>query len=661
MGSGRIVCILAMLMIFSISMTSATSSQDTFNSTVEPIANLPNSFFATVDISENEYSIFNLSVKLYHIPSQVQGNLTLDYYNNDPVSFSRIPLHIFTSGMLYDYREGIVDIHEVRSGGESGTLLPYNVFQDQQIMWVNLTDPVGPEERTTIYISFLTTLPDGGYDRANSHGTDIEQDRIFSFANSYPLPCVYDEYEGWNTYPYYQVGEPFYFDMAYYDFYVEVDKDLVVAATGELVEITDKGSTNLYHYDPVLPVREVTFSASRYFQVISNEVRGVNLSLYFLPEFEEYWNDTGVPSAAQSLMLFNDSFGVYPYPTLNLVAHHASYGGMEYPLQVHVSNGVDPSSLFFELVIVHEIAHEWWYQLVGNDEVDQGFLDEGLACWSHLYYGEMVRGDWYYFQENPLPNVVNAWYSNNELPHKIDASTIEYEPKSYQFTAYTKAPVVFEKLRQIIGNDAFMTGLRIIFQENAFEFMWLPEVQQAFETSSGQSLDWFFDPWFENEYLPDYNIDSVLFYNNTATMDVTISDANEDINEFSYSQLVPIRVYSETIEMVDALEWINGTTTLRFENLELEPTEVVLAIEGLVLARTLSIHHEQITSEDIEITNIATTSTGITSTTTPETTTSTESTVTQGQPINYTLIIIASGAVIAVFAVIIIWARRSDG
>ncbi|MGY5852290.1 MAG: M1 family aminopeptidase, partial [Candidatus Thorarchaeota archaeon] len=353
--------------------------------------------------------------------------------------------------------------------------------------------------------------------------------------------------------------------------------------------------------------------------------------------------------------------GVYPYPTLNLVTHHASYGGMEYPLQVYISNGVDPSSIFFELVIVHEIAHEWWYQLVGNDEVDQGFLDEGLACWSHLYYGEMIRSDWYYFQENPLPNVVNAWYANNELPHKINASTFEYEPEAYQFTAYTKAPVVFEKLRQIIGNDAFMTGLRLIFQENAFEFMWLSEVQQAFETSSGQSLDWFFDPWFENEYLPDYSIDSALFYNDTATLEVTIIDANEDINEFSYSQLVPIRVYSGIVEMVDVVEWINGTTTLRFDNLDLEPTEIVLVIEGLVLARTLSIHDEQITSEDIVFTNITTTSTSTTSTMTSETTTSTVSTPPPGQLSDYTLIIIVGGAVIAIFVIIVIWARRSNG
>jgi aminopeptidase N len=50
-----------------------------------------------------------------------------------------------------------------------------------------------------------------------------------------------------------------------------------------------------------------------------------------------------------------------------------------------------------EKTIAHESCHQWWYNLVGNDEIDYLFLDEGLTCWSTDYYGEHYYGNWEHF------------------------------------------------------------------------------------------------------------------------------------------------------------------------------------------------------------------------------------------------------------------------
>jgi hypothetical protein len=277
-----------------------------------------------------EFSSYNLSVYLDEDTSTVAGNLTVDFYNNDPVNFTQIPFHLYASGMRYDTRQGYIEILNITTLAEPKEELPFEVFNSTQLMWVNLTTELKPTNRTSFIISFNTTLPDGGIDRANEHGWDHNQSRIFKFANCYPQPCVYDEFDGWNIDPYILMGDPFYFDMAYYDLIINVPKNMTVAATGALIDNETIGDRTIFHYNPHLPVREVTFSASRYFVVESVIVPNANVtvSTYFLPKSYWLWHEFALESISPG-GLFNLTFGDYPYSTLNVVQEYTHYGGME--------------------------------------------------------------------------------------------------------------------------------------------------------------------------------------------------------------------------------------------------------------------------------------------------------------------------------------------
>ncbi|MFX0184040.1 MAG: hypothetical protein ACFE95_13235, partial [Candidatus Hodarchaeota archaeon] len=290
-----------------------------------------------IPLIEEVFSNLTLSVKLNEVTSVLEGKLTIDYYNNDPINIDRIPFHLYPSGMLYEKRQGNIDILNVT---DSVTNLFYIVHSDQQLMWVNLTSPLEPAQSVSFCISFRTTLPDG-QDRANSFGFDNNQSRIYTCTAFYPLPCVYDEYDGWNTDPYIDIGDPFYFDMAYYDLVVEVPAGMSVAATGELLESTTDGVTMVYHYKPNNPVREMVFSASRYFQMESKIINGVNVTCFYLQVDDWLWNSNALEKGIQSFILFNDSFGTYPYSTYNIVEAYGFYGGMEYPCQVLISESLD--------------------------------------------------------------------------------------------------------------------------------------------------------------------------------------------------------------------------------------------------------------------------------------------------------------------------------
>ena len=555
------------------------------------------------------FSRYNLSVSIDEASSTFEGNLTVNFYNNDNVNLSRIPFHIYLSGMDSETRPGFIEILNVTDLDNPNIAIPFNVYSNQQIMWVNLTDHLEYQKRAEFIIQFNATIPDGPIDRANSHGTDVNQSRIYKYGSFYPIPCVYDSKDGWNIDPYLTTGDPFYFDMAYYNFFIEAPNGMIVAATGALENKTIKGSTTLYQFNPIYPVREVTFSASRYFQIESKIVNGVNLSTYFLPKSSTFWATYALNYAENALILFNHTFGLYPYPTLNIVEEYTAYGGMEYPNQVYITEAVDnwnrpisENRRFVEEVIVHEVCHQWWYNLVGNDEVDVGFLDEGMTCWSTDYYGEIFYGDWEYFQNIPYIYSVRTYFAETGLSSKINQTVYEcfLTNTDYYYVAYQKAPLIFEIFRQQIGLTNFIAGLKHYVTTHQFEHVLLSDLQDSFEFIVGSSLDWFFNPWFDNEYLPNYSFSDHSYNPDTKRLTFTIEDLNEPWNDYEYSQQVPVAIYDSTNQIILSENlWINGTTEISF-NLPSDPSIVSLIYVDYVLVQLnsnsnfwLDLHIEQ--------------------------------------------------------------------
>jgi hypothetical protein len=474
-------------------------------------------------------------------------------------------------------------------------------------MWVNLPSALLPSEYASLNISFVTTLPDGGFDRAGENGSDVSQTRIFTFSSCYPVPCVYDEFDGWNTDPYIEVGDPFYYDMAFYDLLIDVPEGMVVAATGNLAGKTVQDGRVQYHYNITLPVREITFSTSRYYVVESILYSGVNVSTFYLPASTSVWEDNALQYSVRALELFNSTFGIYPYSTLNIVEQYAAYAGMEYPCQVYITRGVSQRIQsgqrplwYSELVIAHEIAHQWWSQLVGDDCVDWGFLDEGLASWSHSYYAEYYYSNWEYFQATPLLYYVRTFYASYHTGSVINQSNL-VRPQLTSYVDYTQMPVMLQKLRLTIGKTAFLSGLGQFLKEQYFLIATLRDLQEAIESSSGEDLDRFFLPWFNNPYLPNYAIRSATYDSTTSTLSFEIVDLNRDFNGYDYCQQIPVRVFNNIHEeLVTAIVWVNGTTTLALQTPS-TPSEIVLDYSGYVIVQLADALADYYSTDQIEI------------------------------------------------------------
>ncbi|MFW9777730.1 MAG: M1 family metallopeptidase [Candidatus Heimdallarchaeota archaeon] len=537
-------------------------------------------------------SNITVTVKLDDLNSVLEGNISIDYYNQDPINFDRIPFHLYPSGMTYVSRKGRIDILSVTD--KSGMNLLFDLLSDQQLMWINLTGDLPPSMSTRINIKFNTTIPDG-YDRSNSNGFDSNQSRIFTVTGFYPIPCVYDDIDGWNTDPYINVSDPFYFDMANYELTVIVPTGFVVAATGDLIDRKAQGNYISYEFKPNAPVREVVFSASRYFIMESTISGGINVSSFFLPHNNGLWSNKTLDASIRALTLFSDKFGTYPYTTYNIVETYGLYSGMEYPCQVQISEGIaarhpDDADVWFERTLAHEAAHQWWSQIVGNDQIDFGHLDEGLASWSTDYYFDYYNPGWNYFEDYWAINDVRTYYINNKQPGRVNQSAYAFigTNMSFGFTAYTKASLLFQKLRSTLGNSDYISGLKNFYDTYKFKIATLPQLRQSFEEVTGKNLDWFFLPWFDNPYLPNYYVSNVTYNPTQNNMSFTVIDSNEDLNNYYYSQKLPIVVLdirSFGILYGDQI-WVNGTTEVEVNLIEgIVPGEIRLLYDSEVLAQ----------------------------------------------------------------------------
>ncbi len=588
------VAVIVVILSFSTSMNSVLGSCigdcPITNETSPGLRDVTHSHSLKASLAQTNLSKLNLTVSFDEQDASANSTLLVDYYNGAPIAFTRIPFHLYLSGMNYDTRKGSIIIDAVTTIGTSTNVTNIEVYSSQQLMWVDFDEAIQPGDHILLNMTFRSVLPDGN-DRSSVHGTDLNYDRIYTFTGFFPIPCVYDQWDGWNIDPYLDVGDPFYFNMAWYNLFLDVPEGMVVAATGEVMShMTDNGRVQ-YHYNISYPAREVTFSASKYYQVESSLFHGVNVSTYFLPASANLWETDSLQQAIQALDLFNSTFGAYPYPTLNVVEQHAFYGGMEYPCQVYVTRIIsqqiqegtrDPS--YLELVISHEVGHQWWSQLVGDDCVDWGFLDEGLTSWSHSYYGEYYYSNWEHFQSPTFLDSVRTFYAIYQSGTIINESNT-VRPDLTSFVDYIQTPLILEKLRQTIGTATFLSGLRLFFEENVFRIATLNDLQSAFEEAANEDLTWFFMPWFSNGYLPDYTITDAVFSTSTSLLNFTIVDQNEIHNDYTYCQRIPIRVYDSANGQIAQSEvWVNGTTKVSLM-VDSTPATILLDYSGYILVQ----------------------------------------------------------------------------
>jgi aminopeptidase N len=179
-----------------------------------------------------------------------------------------------------------------------------------------------------------------------------------------------------------------------------------------------------------------------------------------------------------------------------------SFYGMEYP-QVNLL-GVELYGRFLgrlELLAAHEVAHQWWYQIVHNDPVNSPWLDEAIAEYSMAYFVETLEGQY----DADLFEYNRWWRPLEILVEKDDDAPVDQPVDSYidgaQYEAivYGKGALFFGALREELGDRAFRSFLRDYLDDHRYEIVDQEDWEAALESLGNPLVMELYEKWITME------------------------------------------------------------------------------------------------------------------------------------------------------------------
>ena len=357
-----------------------------------------------------------------------------------------------------------------------------------------------PDASFTIEFDFLLRL-------ANTPHRLGYTDRCVNLGNWFPIACVYENGD-YVTYAYYSNGDPFYSEVANYNVELSLDSDYFVASTGRNIGTILKGKTKTLKYE-AYAVRDFALVLSKDFSTVSASAGNVSVTYFFYDDEEA---QASLKSAVDAVNTFSAMFGSYPYSHLNVVKTPFIHGGMEYPNLIYISDSVVDRDAYLE-TIIHETAHQWWYSLVGNDQVKHGWLDEGLTEYTTTVF----------YEKNPSYNQNHADRIMQTMQHYLvyiemhkrvygETDTSMNRPSyaykneyEYVCMTYVKGELMFCNIRKIIGDSDFFAALKKYYERSKYKVTTPQDLIGAFEDTSKKDLEGIFDAWLEGRvYLGDW-------------------------------------------------------------------------------------------------------------------------------------------------------------
>ncbi len=313
------------------------------------------------------------------------------------------------------------------------------------------------------------------------------------FGNWYPVLAVYDEL-GWNLDPYYTVGDPFYSETGDYLVIIEVPMEEIVGATGYLEKVQFKGKQKVltWRADNVRDFAWV--SSPRYCESI-HKGSPVIYSLYY-PEHAKA-GECVLKIARQVLNFCENYIGPYPYPEVRIVEVDFLFGGMEYPNLVYIAKKLyeNPEDEFFEFAVAHELIHQWWYNVVGNDQIEEPWLDEALTNYTtYLYFADT------YGLEKAREIKARFLGKGRAEPHMLVKPLHQYrDMKEYSELVYQKGALVLDLLREKVGPEKFREILQRYYHDFQYKNARIRDFVDTVEEVTGNRWDDFFASHLYNE------------------------------------------------------------------------------------------------------------------------------------------------------------------
>ncbi|MBN1678722.1 MAG: M1 family metallopeptidase [Anaerolineae bacterium] len=366
------------------------------------------------------------------------------------------------------------------------------ITERESVMILSLDDPLEPGESVEMEMTFSVAAERG---LNASYGAFGFQKDVFSGPEWYPTLSVYEEGSGWWLDRPTPQGDAAYTESGLYEVMLTVPENFVVAMSGSEIDAFASGNdTMTYHYVSG-PMRDSLLVASPVFGVLTDYVDDIAVNVFYWPGDESAAEEI-LEMATDSVRIYNEKFGPYPFAELD-VAETFNYTGIEYPgIIVLADRNWERGNQFMEITTAHEVAHQWWYSLVGNNQVTQPWIDESLTSYSEYVYMRDVHGEDRAKDLRDSDRDIYNFYRGTGAPDLVlDLPVTSYVDNNYGVIIYVKGPLFYYELEQVLGREIFFDAVNHYFERNRYEVAKSADVLDAFEEATGEELDALFYQW----------------------------------------------------------------------------------------------------------------------------------------------------------------------
>ena len=449
---------------------------------------------------------------------------------------------------------GFIDSLDFKVNGQKVKWRFYENKLDIAIIY--LKSSLVTKDSISITTPFKVKIPSGEFSRLGHIG------QSYQITQWFPKPAVFDK-NGWHPMSYLDQGE-FYSEFGDYDVSITVPKNYVLMATGDLqnkeeidflnqkAEITSKLiqknklpiRDSLGRKDMSFPkssqekktlrfiqknVHDFAWFADKRYHVLKGEVKldSKNITSWalFTNSEAKLWG-RAIEYINDATKYFSKWVGEYPYNHVTAVDGTISAGGgMEYPNITVIGRSGDSKSL--ETVIIHEVGHNWYYGILGSNERDNAWMDEGLNTYIEIRYMQEKYPNGYKdkarkekkkepsitigipINEKNIQHISYQFNASRNYDQPLQMGSEDFTQINYGAMVYSKTAIGFHYLKAYLGEELFDNCMNKYFKQWKYKHPNPENIKLIFEKVSNQKLDWFFEDYIKTTKKTDYSFKKI--------------------------------------------------------------------------------------------------------------------------------------------------------
>lgn len=487
---------------------------------------------------------YKIDVSLNTNDKSIKAFEELDYINHSPDTLTYIWFHVWPNA----YKNEQTALYEQYKKGDKEGLSKFKKsvkgFIDSLAFKVNnqtiiveahpdyidvikliLPKPLLPGNKLTIstpfYVKFPTYFSRSGF-----------IDDAFAVCQWYPKPAVYDK-NGWHPMPYLNMGE-YYSEFGKFEVNITVPVNYVMAATGvlqtadELKKYKESGTVNKKLKENFVAYQPNTTASTKTLQYKAENVHDfawfadndfviqydtlqltsgkvIDAFTFFSNKANTKWSNS-VDYVEDAVRNYSNWIGEYPYPVVNAVEGpgNVSSGGMGYPMVTLITSpDAEPETL--DAVITHEVGHNWFYGILGSNERDHAWMDEGLNTFFQFRYeAEKYRSNTLFGNAIPVDvkqkgseeflSIIYNVLNGISMEEPISTPSVDFKNKdNYGMIVYVKTAVWAYMVEQAVGRKAFDKALHNYYNKWKFRHPYPEDFKAILEETTGKGLEDYFE------------------------------------------------------------------------------------------------------------------------------------------------------------------------